>query len=338
MGLMMAEFLTGGALTNRIRMIVDADIVKCAVAYWGSHHFFHEVESHVDWKILCDIQMGSTSPRALRELGAPGNPNIKFMDGLHAKVYLSEVGVIVGSANASAGGLGFDGRPARLLEAGTFHKPQGSIWNDVSVWFDEIFEKASTVDQAALDVAERNFRPLICPFPREDLSILQQIAADPEYFSRNRIGFLICRTPATQEEIEVAAREVADNEDGLDVEVFSNWEQERSFIGWNRSDIDNLNINFIEFYFEVDGNERIILSHNLVHSFIEVNNEGLGHFYTRKPNACFRMPSGMVFNNIITPEEWAVLLDIGNNVIGCGESVVLQPSVFAEMLRDAFLK
>ncbi len=53
--------------------------------------------------------MGGSNPKELRALGAPDNRRIKHLRGLHAKVYLSNKGLITNSANASNNGIGFFG-------------------------------------------------------------------------------------------------------------------------------------------------------------------------------------------------------------------------------------
>lgn len=65
--------------------------------------------------------MGGTPKAALLEMGAPDNPKLLVRDGLHAKIYVSDRGAVIGSANASYNGLGLvPGASGRLVEAGIF--------------------------------------------------------------------------------------------------------------------------------------------------------------------------------------------------------------------------
>ena len=94
-------FLVKEELSNAIRAVVAGGEVRCAVAYWGKHNFGKDGMPVKEWKIVCDIHSGNTSPEALDDLGAPDNDNLKYLQDLHAKVYLSSLGAIVGSADVA---------------------------------------------------------------------------------------------------------------------------------------------------------------------------------------------------------------------------------------------
>lgn len=225
----MSEFLTSEALTGKIREIVGGNNVKCAVAYWGDHGF----EDVDNWKIICDIVCGSTSDEVLKKLGAPGNPNLKHIEKLHAKVYLSDRGVVIGSANASAGGLDSDGRPARLVEAGAFHEVNGKVWQQATDWFDTQFGDASVVDDAALEIAKLAYRPSHRPIV-EPKDFLDLVRLRPERFSDNEISFVFCGGGLKQEDYEDALRDSAADEEGEDlVEQYRDWNKNRRFINFD---------------------------------------------------------------------------------------------------------
>ncbi|MGR3460941.1 MAG: phospholipase D family protein [Roseovarius sp.] len=156
----MAEFLFGDGLSNRIREVARGRDARCAVAFWGTgaayEVFGGEFEQRDDVKIICDISMGGTNPLTLRQLGAPENKYLKYKDNLHAKTYLSEEGLIVGSANASSNGIGRSRRPAGLVEAGSFFPAGSPEWQEARNWFCSLWDEAGCfeVDQRALEHAE----------------------------------------------------------------------------------------------------------------------------------------------------------------------------------------
>src|SRR4029077_13895278 len=109
---------------------------QCAVAFWGdgaASVLFPNRCLPADARIICDIMMGGSNPKELRNLGAPDDGRIKHLPGLHAKVYLSNRGLITSSANASNNGIGFL-VVARLVEAGTFHPPESEAYASASRW------------------------------------------------------------------------------------------------------------------------------------------------------------------------------------------------------------
>ena len=78
---------------------------------------------------------GGTSPKALVALGATKNKQLRHVPDLHAKVYISDRGVVVGSANASSNGIGFDADPG-LIEAGMLLRPDDAGFAEAAAWFE----------------------------------------------------------------------------------------------------------------------------------------------------------------------------------------------------------
>ena len=80
----------------------------CAVAFWGrgAEELTRGI-GHDNVKIICNLKSGGTNPYVIEVLQ---HQNVRQNDLLHAKVYLGDNAAIVCSANASANGLGFEGR------------------------------------------------------------------------------------------------------------------------------------------------------------------------------------------------------------------------------------
>lgn len=155
----MCEFLQGDDLSQKIREVVAGQDAHCAVAFWGcdavTELFGTDQLQRPDVQVICDLSLGGTNPDTLRALGAPDNPNVRYRDGLHAKVFLSARGAVVGSANASNNGIGFMGRNAQLLEAGTYFPPASDSWHSISDWLTALSEhRSARVDRVALEVAD----------------------------------------------------------------------------------------------------------------------------------------------------------------------------------------
>jgi hypothetical protein len=157
----MTQFLTGDALSRRIRDVASGANARLAVAFWGrgapSELFGPGVAGRDDLRIICDIGMGGTNPEALADLGAPGRDGIRHCENLHAKVYLSDAGVVVGSANASSNGIGNLADPSRLTEAGTFSDAHSPAWDAAAAWFEDLWTRATVVDADAMDRSSRTF-------------------------------------------------------------------------------------------------------------------------------------------------------------------------------------
>src|SRR5262249_43782149 len=150
--------------------------------------------------------MGGSNPKELEALGAPKNKNLKHIQGLHAKTYLSDGGLIVCSANASNNGVGFVNVP-RLIEAGVFHPAQSEVYKSASRWFDAIWETAKPVDEGGLALARRSWPRGApgnqSPPPKrkpDPASLLDTVVDDPMRFGE--VGFAFTTTTSNREDRE----------------------------------------------------------------------------------------------------------------------------------------
>jgi hypothetical protein len=247
---MNGAFLTGGTLTDAVRRVLAGPHPRCAVAFWGSGvgSFLDPGDEHRnDLRVVCDLSMGGCHPHALRELGAPKNPSVRYHDGLHAKVYLSEAGVVIGSANASDNGLGFGAKGARLVEAATFHSADSATWTAAAEWFETIYEGAAQVDEAALERARRLFRPrrqVQAAAPSRPGSLLDMVLADPDAFEN--VGFVLASTSATEEERADARRSA--REAGVEKAVVDEATDNDLFTDWNETDVLRWPAAFVELW------------------------------------------------------------------------------------------
>jgi len=205
------EFLSGDRLSARMRYIAHGDDVRCAVAFWsreGIKELFGLNTPASTVKIVCDISMGATSPDALKDLGAPSNPQLRHHVGLHAKLYLSSRGLIIGSANASLGALGKGDASGRLLETGIFHNAESAAWQSSRDWFEKIHGEADSVDTNVLGWARKVYRAppsgRQLSRPPKPGSLLEAVRVAPERFAG--VGFIFVRTNSTEADRTSAKR------------------------------------------------------------------------------------------------------------------------------------
>lgn len=104
----MVEILNGAAIRFRaIQVCKNTGDIYLAVAYWGQGAlealFPDPVKGRVH--IVLNVAHGGTNPRTLEELMLRFSGRVRVHDALHAKIYASGCGAVVGSANASEKGL-----------------------------------------------------------------------------------------------------------------------------------------------------------------------------------------------------------------------------------------
>lgn len=155
------KFLFGTELTAATKQIVESDNVRIAVAFWGSdgpERIGLNVSKRTDWKIVCNLTMGGTNPKAIENLGSSSGEkwrHIRHSPRLHAKVFLCETSAIVGSNNVSANGLSLEGEEqVGWDEAGVLITDPQELLR-IAGWFEKIWKSAKQVDAPALKAAER---------------------------------------------------------------------------------------------------------------------------------------------------------------------------------------
>ena len=247
----MARFLAHTQVRNAVQAVIAGDDVRCAVAFWGDcalKTLFGSKKRASKARIICDLSMGGTNPEELVRLGAPDNLNLKHLRGLHAKLYLSNAGLVVTSANASNRGIGFV-EPAALTECGTFHRPETTAFRKGARWFEAIWGKADVVDPQALATARaawgkrpRHGAPKGAPSTAASDTLLRTIAANPDRY--RGIGVVFSSGAADQKDVEHAAEAAMAHErerrkPNLQKEAIArlpNWPKGNLFIGWSDAD------------------------------------------------------------------------------------------------------
>lgn len=147
------EFLTGIALHRAVERVLNNKAVKCAVAFWGAGA---ESLFGVDVKearIICNLSMGGTNPTVIENLMK--RYDVRQCDALHAKVYIGDSKAVVGSANASTGGLGFEGKKGWIEGGVEIQKVEPIV-----EWFDALWRDADAtreISVADLESAKQRF-------------------------------------------------------------------------------------------------------------------------------------------------------------------------------------
>lgn len=97
--------------------MADSETATLAVAFWGAGAatelgIVNRSASGKPLRIVCNLRMGGTNPEEIRTLMALSNVVVEQSDALHGKVYLFDESALIGSSNASANGLSFQGKGA----------------------------------------------------------------------------------------------------------------------------------------------------------------------------------------------------------------------------------
>ena len=148
------RYLIDGHILDAVQQLVQRDgELLAAVAFWGRDAGRQTgiTERAQPTRILCDLLSGSCNPVEIRCLQENGI-EVKYRPQLHAKVWMNGDEVVVGSANASMNGLGFE-TAGPNIEAAVYLCDK-EVARKVKKWFLREWGLAECVDETLLQVAE----------------------------------------------------------------------------------------------------------------------------------------------------------------------------------------
>ena len=149
------HFLADGQILQAVRQLADSNKeLLAAVAFWGrgAGRQTGITERTAPTRILCDLLSGACNPDEIRHLREENGIEVKYRPNLHAKVWLNSNEVIVGSANASTNGLGFETAGSNI-EAAVYIRDK-KIAGNVRKWFEREWNLAEDINDTLLQTAE----------------------------------------------------------------------------------------------------------------------------------------------------------------------------------------
>jgi hypothetical protein len=205
------QFVHGRALSEQLRTCISGSRIDIAVAFWGAgaHDLLGLGAALPGSRIICDAYSGACNPNTLKALLAAGF-DVRFFHGLHAKVYISEAMAVVGSANASANGLGRESDELELgLEAGMVVSDAAPL-AQARQWFDSLFAKSERLRGAGLNEIQRLWRKRRQSRPgsvRPKLTLEQAILANDRCLDDRRFFVVVYEPEEPTAEVKVRFEE-----------------------------------------------------------------------------------------------------------------------------------
>ena len=209
------EVLQGSELAKAILAVFDEPgRPRCAVPFWGRDLAVLARERAAD--VVLDISMGGTSKNALRAFGLepeqlPIDLPVRVLDGLHAKIFLSETSAVIGSANASRNALGTGDKQPVLKEAGVrfdrHEDPQA--YAAIEEMYAGYLAASRAIERGDFDRAPSM---VFNPAARDDhpsnrntaASILEALSDDPRSFAR--VSFIFADHPIHEDDLADAEK------------------------------------------------------------------------------------------------------------------------------------
>ncbi len=201
------KFLSKDNYFQEVKKIIsDNESVDIAVAFWGKGavDIFKRRGNYNKIRIICNLESSGCNPDAIREVKSLGI-SIRTNRSLHAKVLCAENAVIIGSANISANGLGFECSDLDgWLDAGVLTENK-HITDETKMWFESLWTSSLEVNEKLLIRASDIWRKrrINRPMPVMSNESLLDAAKDGlGVFEDRNIYFAIYRNEATKEALE----------------------------------------------------------------------------------------------------------------------------------------
>ena len=186
---------TAGEHLNAIRdLIARSKDVDVAVAFWGAGAsdalILPAKRRGPRTRILCNLTSGATNPGEIEAL-MRAKCQVRTSPRLHAKIWLGSTSLIVGSANASANGLGLEGAELTRWEEVSYRIMSLDAIAAARVWFESQWESAKPVNDDILHLAweewrkHRDNRPLLAG--KRPRNLVAAVRADVEQFRDREI-------------------------------------------------------------------------------------------------------------------------------------------------------
>lgn len=244
--------------SRAVKVLVDSgEAVDMAIAFWG-RGAEDVLASSTGGKrrILCNLVSGGTNPKVIRALGKHTGIDIRQDDTLHAKVLLGADYGIVGSANFSANGLGFESdERGHWIEAGYLVRDPEHL-QDARQWFEKLWKKAKPITEATLAKAEEQWRRNRSRRPKPKGNLFDIHAGSWRDYLQRDIQLIVWRNRPDTEESARTRKDKAQRERVTAEASASIKERGLSldyYHGWARAELSDLAATYIDVHYQRNG-------------------------------------------------------------------------------------
>ena len=185
----MLRFIEGHDLIDQYKKLVaNQSTASLAVAFWGKGAASKfKITKPTDIRIICNLESGACNPDEIEKMRAL--VQIKTHPRLHAKVYITSKGAIIGSSNASANGLAISAEDAKAWNEANIVTDDSVIMERLREWFERMWKQAHSIKTHDIERARQlwKIRRQLAPAQRKGKSLLEALSADPESLEAAKI-------------------------------------------------------------------------------------------------------------------------------------------------------
>lgn len=184
----MLRFIVGSEVAEYFsKLSEDSQFIDVAVAFWGrgaTNNLKLIPRRCAKLRLICNIDSGACDPSEI-ELIQAAKIAIKTHRNLHAKVYMTNAGLIVGSANASTNGLSISASSSSNWKEANIVTDDLGVLSTARSWFEEMWKAGRDITADDIKKARdlwKKRRQLTLPDISTGKSLLAAISEAPEEF------------------------------------------------------------------------------------------------------------------------------------------------------------
>lgn len=225
------------ALTEIRALFKTSGVARLAVAFWGSGAIerLGLGRSGLSAQVLCNLDSGACNPTEVRKMRDLLGSNLRSHPSLHAKVYWTPNGAVLGSSNASANGLALEGDAACGWAEANVRLSDSSVLQEIADWFEKQFALGNEVSDADLDRAEQLWRARAKMAPsgrRHTGDLLSTFQSAPEHAAWNQIKLAYWRDPLSPADEAWLATQRARSGLSATVSAYARWDKKIGADDW----------------------------------------------------------------------------------------------------------
>lgn len=214
-----------------IRSLLEASgTAQLAVAFWGSGAIerLGLNRAGLSARILCNLDSGACNPSELRRINALPGITLKSHPRLHAKVYWTAAGAVLGSSNASSNGLALEGKANLGWAEANVRIDDPTTLQDIRTWFEKLFAAGYDILDADLDRAELIWKARVKLAPSGTRLVGDLITAyrnAPTHTAWAKVKLAYWHNDLSPEDEAWLANEKAANHLSSSISAYSNWNE-----------------------------------------------------------------------------------------------------------------
>lgn len=204
----------------------DGDL-DLAVAFWGhdASAFLGLKKTRRRVRIVLEISQGATNIKEVRKLLKMPQVEVKSYERLHAKAYISASEVIIGSANASAGGLGIVGFENKHWKELGIQTRSTEVIQRAKSWFEDLWLSAEQINSSELDrieLLQKARAKLTLPMDGKAKDIFDSFKHHPEEWKDHNIWITVVTSGLSEEQKAMLKERQNEQSEGA-VYAYAEW-------------------------------------------------------------------------------------------------------------------